>query len=110
MTDRTRLVADLYEISCMTGKPLGLGDAVACRQASAELARMDELERDAARYAWLKARLHSADFTYQTADNESISVLVFDVTGRPVSANLDATIDAALAHSTGEAAKGKDHG
>jgi len=59
------------------------------------VARVRELEADAARYRWLQERYHGADFDYDTAQPRC-SVLTFRIADDArVSANLDDTIDAA---------------
>lgn len=67
----------------------GLADGE--RAAMAELAA---LRKDAERYRWLAARLLAADFDY---NGEGVQALVFELPhGCAVSANCDATIDAAM--------------
>lgn len=51
------------------------------------------LEKDAARYQWLKERLLAADFAW---GEPATCVWVFE-TDAPISADLDASIDAAIA-------------
>ena len=60
--------------------------------------RIRELEGDAKRYQWLRERLHSADFDYGGSDwVNGIAVLTFKIPETlSVSADLDATLDAAM--------------
>ncbi len=61
----------------------------------------DEDRADAARYRWLKPHLLAADFAYG-ADEDGrggANVLVFLWPPTPVSADCDATFDAAMAAS-----------
>jgi hypothetical protein len=59
----------------------------------------DEARRDAARYRWLNPRLLGVDWAY---GDPSESVLMFTVPeGMTVSADLDATIDAARTADAG---------
>lgn len=54
---------------------------------------VEELERDAARWCWIKTKLHCADFKYPETD----CAIVFDFgKGVRVSADIDATVDAAM--------------
>lgn len=54
------------------------------------------LERDAARYRWLRERVFGADFSYGDGD-EARCVLVFDIPDdMQVSGDLDRTLDAAM--------------
>lgn len=57
------------------------------------VARVAELHADAERYRWIKERLLGADFAW---GDPSTSVWVFE-TDAPISADLDASIDAAIA-------------
>lgn len=63
--------------------------------AAAQQAEPDEaLRKDAERYRWLAARLLAADFDY---NGEGVQALVFELPhGCAVSANCNATIDAAM--------------
>ena len=56
--------------------------------------KIDQLQADAARYQWLTPKLLCADFSY---GEDALCALVFEIpkTMR-VSANLNATIDAAM--------------
>ena len=72
-------------------------------------AEMVAQSKDVRRYAWLKDRQHSVDFAYRTADDEIIAALLFDIGKHSVCADLDKTIDTAiaLAGSSGDAGKQK---
>lgn len=70
--------------SLLKGRPLG--------------AARDALQKDAARYRWLRGLYFGVNWEYDTDDNEHISALVFQVPSKSVvGADIDATIDAALA-------------
>lgn len=60
---------------------------------------IDKLKADSARYQWLKARLHGADFEY---GEPAISAVIFSWPSAPISADLDASIDCAMAEEAEE--------
>jgi hypothetical protein len=74
---------------------MGEGEVVSSDRASAERPEAADDDRaDAARYRWLKPNLHAADFAY---GDPPINALVFLWPPTPVSADCNATFDAAMA-------------
>jgi multidrug efflux pump subunit AcrA (membrane-fusion protein) len=64
------------------------------------LAERDALRTDAARYRWLRDRFFGVNWDYELDDFDTMEALVFMMPeGISVSANLDATLDAALSVS-----------
>ena len=73
----------------------GMAPAGAVAALGLLLQERDALRKEAERYRWLAARLLAADFDY---NGEGVQALVFELpAGCAVSANCDATIDAAMA-------------
>jgi len=83
----------LYTIPSISPAPAKLAFAFAQAYAAPLIARVAELQADARRYQWLKERLLAADFAW---GDPATCVWVFE-TDAPISADLDASIDAATA-------------
>lgn len=60
--------------------------------------KIDEMQRDAARYRWLKTRLMGADLDW--AGSGSLVIVFKMPSGSSVSENCDQTIDAAMSKSS----------
>ena len=87
-------------------KELETERALSFRAQVAELEqRISGLEKDAARYQWLKGQFSGVDFEWGKFDEESEGrqVIVFDWPWLPVGADCDKNIDAAIASAKGGA-------
>lgn len=87
-------------------KELETERALSFRAQVAELEhRISGLEKDAARYQWLKGQFSGVDFEWGKFDEEieGRQVIVFDWPGLPVGADCDKNIDAAIASAKGGA-------
>jgi hypothetical protein len=85
MSRATELAERLEVFAALDG-----GDIAHVEQAAAELRRLYRVEQ---RYQWLRERLLGADFSW---GDPATCVWVFE-TDAPISADLDASIDAAIA-------------